>query len=77
MEVTLLASRERYWNILFLVMLGNIDQMNEHFENFLPNDLNVTDSGQKKQLGESMKSFYFDDKSISTDTTKEFMMVST
>lgn len=58
-------------------MLGNIDQMNEHFENFLPNDLNVTDAKQKNQLGESLKSFYFNDKSISTDTTKEFMMVST
>lgn len=58
-------------------MLGNIDQMNEHFENFLPDDLNVTDVGQRNQLGESLKSFYFGDKSISTDTTKEFMMVST
>jgi len=58
-------------------MLGNIDQMNEHFENFLPVDLNVTDAGQKNELGESLKSFYFGDKSISTETTKEFMMVST
>lgn len=58
-------------------MLGNIDQMNEHFENFLPNDLNVTDAGQRNQLGESLRSFYFGDKPISTDTTKEFMMVST
>ncbi|XP_032674579.1 esterase FE4-like [Odontomachus brunneus] len=57
------------------MMLGNIDQMNEHFENFLPDDLNVTDAGQRNQLGESLKSFYFDDKSISTDTTKEFMMM--
>ncbi|XP_014476726.1 PREDICTED: esterase FE4-like [Dinoponera quadriceps] len=55
------------------MMLGNIDQMNEHFENFLPDDLNVTDAGQRNQLGESLKSFYFGDKSISTDTTKEFM----
>lgn len=61
----------------FSVMLGNIDEMNEHFENFLPNDLNITDTKQKIQLGEELKSFYFDDKSISTDTTKEFMMVST
>lgn len=58
-------------------MLGNIDQMNEHFENFLPADLNVSDAGQKSQLGESLKSFYFGDKSISTETTKEFTMVST
>ncbi|EFN82200.1 Esterase FE4 [Harpegnathos saltator] len=57
------------------MMLGNIDQMNEHFENFLPDDLNVTDSGQRKELGDSLKSFYFGDKSISTDTTKEFMMM--
>ncbi|XP_020279915.1 esterase FE4-like [Pseudomyrmex gracilis] len=57
------------------MMLGNIDQMNEHFENFLPDDLNVTDSGQRNQLGESLKSFYFEDKSISTETTKEFMMM--
>ncbi|KAM0724816.1 Esterase FE4 [Formica fusca] len=57
------------------MMLGNIDQMNEHFENFLPVDLNVTDAGQKSQLGESLKSFYFGDKSISTETTKEFTMM--
>ncbi|EFN64812.1 Esterase FE4 [Camponotus floridanus] len=57
------------------MMLGNIDQMNEHFENFLPVDLNVTDAGQKNELGESLKSFYFGDKSISTETTKEFMMM--
>ncbi|XP_012215980.1 esterase FE4-like [Linepithema humile] len=57
------------------MMLGNIDQMNEHFENFLPDDLNVTDAGQKNQLGENLKSFYFEDKSISTETTKEFMMM--
>lgn len=58
-------------------MLGNIDQINEHFENFLPNDLNITDAGQKNQLGESLKSYYFGDKLISTETTKEFMMAST
>ncbi|XP_070161017.1 esterase E4 [Polyergus mexicanus] len=57
------------------MMLGNIDQMNEHFENFLPADLNITDAGQKSQLGESLKSFYFGDKSISTETTKEFTMM--
>ncbi|KMR05274.1 esterase fe4 [Lasius niger] len=57
------------------MMLGNIDQMNEHFENFLPVDLNVTDAGHKNELGESLKSFYFEDKSISTETTKEFMMM--
>ncbi|KYN20565.1 PREDICTED: esterase FE4-like [Trachymyrmex cornetzi] len=57
------------------MMLGNIDQINEHFENFLPNDLNITDAGQKNQLGESLKSYYFGDKLISTETTKEFMMM--
>ncbi|XP_012533535.1 esterase FE4 [Monomorium pharaonis] len=55
------------------MMLGNIDQINEHFENFLPNDLNITDAGRKNQLGESLKSYYFGDKLISTETTKEFM----
>ncbi|XP_071559330.1 esterase FE4 [Temnothorax nylanderi] len=55
------------------MMLGNIDQINEHFENFLPNDLNITDAGQKNQLGESLKSYYFGDKLISTETTKELM----
>lgn len=58
-------------------MLGNIDQINEHFENFLPTDLNITDAGLKSQLGESLKSYYFGDKLISTETTKEFMRVST
>ncbi|KAL0125897.1 hypothetical protein PUN28_004753 [Cardiocondyla obscurior] len=57
------------------MMLGNIDQINEHFENFLPNDLNITDAGQKNQLGESLKSYYFEDKLISTETTKELMMM--
>lgn len=57
------------------MMLGNIDQMNEHFENFLPVDLNVTDAGHKNELGENLKSFYFGDKSISTETTKEFTMM--
>lgn len=58
-------------------MLGNIDQINEHFEHFLPNDLNITDAGQKNQLGETLKSYYFGGKLISTETTKELMMVST
>lgn len=58
-------------------MLGNIDQINEHFENFLPNDLNITDAGHKNQLGSSLKSYYFQDKLISTETTQELMNVST
>lgn len=57
------------------MMLGNIDQINEHFENFLPNDLNITDAGQKNQLGESLKSYYFQGKLISTETTQELMMM--
>jgi len=58
-------------------MLGNIDHMNENFEDFLPDDLNITDAAHKNRLGENLKSFYFGDKSISTETTKEFTMAST
>ncbi|EZA55321.1 Venom carboxylesterase-6 [Ooceraea biroi] len=44
------------------MMLGNIDQMNENFEDFLPDDLNITDAAHKNRLGENLKSFYFGDK---------------
>ncbi|KAK2586966.1 hypothetical protein KPH14_010941 [Odynerus spinipes] len=54
------------------MMLEHAEYMNQQFEYFLPDDVNVTDSVQRKQLGEAMKDFYFHGKDISRATEKEF-----
>lgn len=58
-------------------MVPNAEYLNEHFENFLPYDLNITDPVQRKQLADSMKEFYFHGKDISKDTKKELTQVIT
>ncbi|XP_015175882.1 PREDICTED: cholinesterase 1-like [Polistes dominula] len=59
------------------LMLPHADHFNNQFEVFLPDDLNVTDPTQRKQLGESIKEFYFHGKDISKDTLKEFTQMLT
>lgn len=58
-------------------MVPNAEYLNEHFDNFLPYDLNITDPVQKKQLVDSMKEFYFHGKDISKDTVEELAQVIT
>ncbi|XP_047347897.1 venom carboxylesterase-6-like [Vespa velutina] len=58
-------------NFFAEMMLPNAEYINEHFENFLPDDLNVTDPVQRKQLADFMKEFYLHGKDISKDTEKE------
>ncbi|XP_015591452.1 esterase FE4 [Cephus cinctus] len=53
-------------------MLRNADYINANFDKFVPDDLNVTDPSRLKEIGESIRSFYLDGKSVSEDTVQEF-----
>lgn len=56
------------------VFLPNADMMNKNFDLFIPNDLNATDA-QKKEWGDMLRKFYFDEKALSSDSIDEFTMV--
>ncbi|KOC60513.1 Esterase FE4 [Habropoda laboriosa] len=53
-------------------MLDAVELLNTEPEKFLPGDLNVTDAGAKKEVGESLKKFYFGDKQVSKENLNEY-----
>ncbi|XP_046736168.1 cholinesterase 1-like [Diprion similis] len=59
---------------LFLksALIASAEMMNEHFENFIPDDLNVTDAAEQKQIADMMRKFYLDDKPLTRDLLREF-----
>lgn len=58
-------------------MLSKAEYLNGQLEDVLPNDINITDPVQRKQLAESMKEFYLHGKDISKNTEEEFTQVIT
>lgn len=40
----------------------------DHFDMFIPSDLNVTDPAQRKMIGDALKEFYFHGKPVNADT---------
>lgn len=44
-------------------MLPGAPMMNEHFDLFIPDELNATDA-QKKEWGDMLRKFYFDGKDL-------------
>lgn len=51
--------------------MPSIGNIGNHFELFIPKDLNITDQGRLKAIGESIQKFYFGDKAVSAATTME------
>lgn len=51
----------------FAEMIDGIELLNTEPEMFLPDDLNITDAGAKKEAGECLKKFYFGDKQVSKE----------
>ena len=58
----------------FSVFLPNAEMMDQHFEFFLPDDLNATDA-KKKEFSEMVRKFYLDGKSLTVDQKAPFTMV--
>lgn len=56
-------------------MIDKIDVLNTEPEQFLPDDLNYTDSNTKKESGQSLKKFYFGEKQVSKDNLNEYIRV--
>ncbi|XP_076239219.1 esterase FE4 [Calliopsis andreniformis] len=54
------------------MMIDTIDKLNTEPELFLPEDLNITDSDQRKEAGECLRKFYFGDKQVSKEDMNEF-----
>lgn len=57
-------------------ILAHEKEANEHFDLFIPNDLNATDPAARQKISESMKKFYFDGKPISKDKAHKLGEVS-
>ncbi|XP_031781566.1 venom carboxylesterase-6 [Nasonia vitripennis] len=51
--------------------IKDADMMNNHFEYFIPVDLNVTDA-ERKQYSEMIRNFYFDGQALTTESLEEF-----
>lgn len=49
--------------------------MNENFENFLPEDLNIGDSSERKSIADSVRNFYLDGKELTKDSLLEYAKV--
>lgn len=58
------------------MFLPNADAMNQHFEMFLPDDLNLTDA-KKTEAANMMRKFYLDDKPLTPESKAEFIKVRT
>ncbi|KAL2721606.1 esterase FE4-like, partial [Vespula maculifrons] len=58
-------------------LLSKAEYLNGQLEDVLPNDINITDPVQRKQLAESMKEFYLHGKDISKNTEEEFTQMLT
>lgn len=57
------------------MFLPNAEMMDQHFEFFLPDDLNATDA-RRKEMGDMLRKFYLEGKSLTTDMKTQFTMVS-
>ncbi|CAD6236387.1 GSCOCT00008155001.2-RA-CDS [Cotesia congregata] len=53
------------------MVLPAADNFVDHFDLFIPSDLNVTDAGQRQMIGESIKKFYFNEKPVNSETAME------
>lgn len=56
-------------------MLPKADEINNHFELFIPESLNITDAGKIKEIVESIRKFYFDGKALTSKSVSEFVKV--
>lgn len=56
-------------------MIDRIEVLNTEPEQFLPDDLNYTDSSTKKENGQCLKKFYFGEKQVSKDNLNEYIRV--
>lgn len=56
-------------------MIDAIELLNTQPELFLPDDLNITDSNERRQSGECLRRFYFGDKQVSKDDINEYSKV--
>lgn len=56
-------------------MLEHAEMIEDNFDLFIPNDLNMTDPAKRKETGEAIKKFYMKGKSISKDTKQEIINV--
>ncbi|KAG7212446.1 hypothetical protein KM043_012761 [Ampulex compressa] len=57
------------------MLLDSIGELKDHPEKFVPLDLNITDSSEMKQVGESLRNFYFGDKPTTVDSIEEYAML--
>lgn len=65
-----------YYIIIELIIgyIKDAEIMNNQFENFIPVDLNATDT-ERKQFGQEIRNFYFDGKALTSDTLEQFTKV--
>ncbi|XP_011306384.1 esterase FE4 [Fopius arisanus] len=52
------------------MVLPMVSHFQDNFALFIPKDLNMTDPGQLKMVGESIKKFYFGDKAVGDSVTE-------
>lgn len=48
--------------------------MNNHFEYFIPDDLNVTEE-ERKEYSEMIRNYYFDGQALTRESLEEFTKV--
>lgn len=53
------------------MVLPAADNFVDHFDLFIPSDLNITDATQRQMIGESIKKFYFNEKPVNSETAME------
>ncbi|XP_012260596.2 esterase FE4-like [Athalia rosae] len=54
------------------VVTGMAEMINDHFELFVPEDLNLTDAQERKRIENSLREFYYGDREVTKDTIEEF-----
>lgn len=59
---------------IFVVFMSNAEAMNQHFDMFIPDELNVTDA-LKKEMSDKIKQFYFEGKDLTAESKAEFIKV--
>ena len=57
-------------------MMPAASMFQDHFDLFLPNDLNMTDPAMRKQASEAINKFYFDGKTVTADDAEKLTKVS-
>ncbi|XP_058804192.1 juvenile hormone esterase-like [Phymastichus coffea] len=56
------------------MFLPNAEMMDQHFDMFIPDDLNVTDA-KRKEMSDMLRKFYFDGKALTADAKAQFTMM--